>query len=214
MNPNYACLTILLLAGCFSEPAPNQNVSNLTAADSDIRATEANVVAATEQAHQRDVDASANAQQAEEIAVGTTFNATYVSTPSGNPVVLDSANHGHLTVFLFGVAAPEDGQTGFSYARDSLKRLLQGHEITVRVRKMRENGGAAVDLKVPAAAIYGPDQNGVNLPPIRINGRIVQSGAGRYDESEAPGDGQLIHAQEIAQSKRLGIWGDKQPANP
>ena len=208
-NLKYACLITVMLAGCFVEPPPNQSATDVNSTN-DSTATNT----ATEETHQGDVVAKSDVQQTNEIEVGTTFVATYVSNASGKTVVIDAPQHGRMTVFLYGVASPKDGEPGFVYARDSLKRLLQGNELTVRVRKISENGAVAVDLKIPAAAIYGPDRNGVNLPPIRINGRIVQSGAGRYDESEAPGDGQLHHAQEIAQSKRLGIWSDANSVDP
>ena len=125
----------------------------------------------------------------------------------GDSFVLEDAQKRQVKVRLYGVDAPEGGQSFGGISRSHLKKLLKGQKLLLRVM-YKDNYQRSV-------AIVYLSQNG-KPDELSINQRQVQAGmAWVYDyfcTSAICNTWKLEEA--MAQKQKLGLWRDANPMPP
>lgn len=115
------------------------------------------------------------------------------------------------TVRLAGIDAPERKQPFGARAKQALSDLVYRREVRLECRKRDRYGRSVCDVWVaPASAPDGP-------PTLDAGLAMVAQGMAwwyrHYAREQTPEvRGQYEHAEAEAKAKRVGLWGDPQPA--
>lgn len=111
----------------------------------------------------------------------------------------DTFVSGETRVRLWGIDAPEKGQSYADAARARLKSLIEGKEV-----RLEQKDKDRYSRKV--AIVYAGNTN--------INLQLVKEGLAWHYVRYAPAASDLAAAEKAARQKRKGLWKDKNPVNP
>jgi endonuclease YncB( thermonuclease family) len=137
-------------------------------------------------------------------AYGETISGRVVGVADGDTItVLDSTNTQHK-IRLSGIDAPEKKQAFGAVSKKSLSDLIYDKEVQVEWHKQDRYGRI-----VGKVSINGVD---VNLEQIKLG----MSWFYKKYQNELVLDDRLayLHAQETAETRKIGLWIDKQPIAP
>jgi micrococcal nuclease len=101
---------------------------------------------------------------------------------------------------LYGIDAPELGQSFSNRAKQFVSALCFGKEVTVKLRAMDRYQRAVADVTLP---------DGRNL-----SHEIVRAGFAWWFKKYAPGDETLERLEKEARQARYGLWTGQQSPNP
>lgn len=134
-----------------------------------------------------------------------TFTGMAIRVADGDSVTVeDSATKAHIRVRLAGIDAPEKGQAFNDASRKSLGFLLVGYSVTVewnkRDRYKRIVGRVLLDGK--DAALH------------QLYSGMAWHHAQKEWEQSAAEQSAYAEAEEVARTKRVGLWQDPSPVAP
>lgn len=133
-------------------------------------------------------------------AAAGTWSGRVVSVRGPDLIRVSHPVKGVVTIMLYGVDAPENGQPFFKQAKKFVQKRLQGQEVDV------------LELETPQKIVTGV----IVLDGININELVLKSGYGWVYKEFCDQDfcTEWLSYEEQARNNKKGLWQDDDPSPP
>jgi len=122
------------------------------------------------------------------VADGDSFELTMADSPSP------------IKVRLYGIDAPEKGQSHANAARSFARRLLEGHDVELQLIETDDFGRLVAWVRLADGRL--------------ANHEILANGHAWWFRKYAPADRELASLEAEAKGRKLGLWADPNPKPP